>query len=166
MPRPTLQLRYELQGDLARLRVPAPSSEEVADGLWQHTCFEAFVMPTQAGSYQEFNFSPSGQWASYRFRAERVRDLAAEVSQQLGTRTQRPQLRLEHQGDRLVLHATLAREALPGASPDGLLRLGLSAVVEDSAGQLSYWALHHPAARPDFHHPGSFVHTLPWPFLP
>ena len=35
--------------------------------------------------------------------------------------------------------------------PDG--RIGLSAVIETTDGALSYWALAHPAEKPDFHHP-------------
>ncbi|MBL8399918.1 MAG: hypothetical protein JNL00_02570, partial [Candidatus Accumulibacter sp.] len=38
-----LALAYCLRGDLARLRIPAPRPPEAADGLWEHTCFEAFV---------------------------------------------------------------------------------------------------------------------------
>jgi hypothetical protein len=37
------------------------------------------------------------------------------------------------------------------------LRLGLSAVIEDIDGRLSYWALKHPPGKPDFHHPDSFA---------
>ena len=38
---------------------------------------------------------------------------------------------------------------------------GLSAVIETIDGAISYWALAHPAEKPDFHHPDSFVLTLP-----
>jgi hypothetical protein len=41
-----------------------------------------------------------------------------------------------------------------------VLRVGLSAVIEANDGTLSYWALKHPAAKPDFHHPDSFVLEL------
>jgi hypothetical protein len=37
------------------------------------------------------------------------------------------------------------------------LRLGLSAVIEDDNGSLSYWALKHPSGKPDFHHPDAFA---------
>ena len=40
------------------------------------------------------------------------------------------------------------------------LRLGLAAVIEDKARVLSYWALKHPAEKPDFHHADSFVVEL------
>jgi hypothetical protein len=41
------------------------------------------------------------------------------------------------------------------------LRLAITAVIEDSQGALSYWALAHPASRPDFHHHNGFVLELP-----
>ena len=34
---------------------------------------------------------------------------------------------------------------------------GLSAVIEDPNGVLSYWALRHPPGKPDFHHPDTFA---------
>src|SRR5262249_58246388 len=67
----TLALRYLLEGDIARLLVPAESAPQRADKLWQHTCFEAFVGTMGTADYCEFNFSPSTQWAAYRFTAYR-----------------------------------------------------------------------------------------------
>ena len=40
------------------------------------------------------------------------------------------------------------------------LRLGLSAVIKDTHGDLSYWAFAHPKDKPDFHHPDSFAFEL------
>ena len=42
----------------------------------------------------------------------------------------------------------------------GKKHLGLSAVLEYQNLELSYWALCHPGAQPDFHHPNSFVIEL------
>jgi hypothetical protein len=50
---------------------------------------------------------------------------------------------------------------LAGAPPvTGGWQLGLTAVVEAADGSLSYWALRHPVARPDFHHRDGFAQTL------
>ena len=46
---------------------------------------------------------------------------------------------------------------LPMMPPNGYLRLGLCAVIEEENGALSYWALKHPSGRPDFHHPDGFA---------
>ena len=39
-------------------------------------------------------------------------------------------------------------------------RLGLSAVIEDTNGHKSYWALAHPPGKPDFHHADCFAYEL------
>ena len=52
---------------------------------------------------------------------------------------------------------------LPAA---GDWRLGLTAVVEETGGRISYWALAHPAGRPDFHRADCFVLELPAPVTP
>jgi hypothetical protein len=41
-----------------------------------------------------------------------------------------------------------------------VLRIALTAVVEDAAGELSYWSLRHAAGKPDFHHAEGFVLEL------
>ena len=43
---------------------------------------------------------------------------------------------------------------------DGPWRLGLSAVIEETAGRKSYWALAHPGGRPDFHHAAGLAYDL------
>ncbi len=141
-----LGLRFQVRGALSRLRVPPPTPPEAADGLWQHTCFEAFVSATTADAYREFNWSPSGQWAQYDFSRERVRHPTPGQSPALPSR-------LEQFPDRLRLQAHIPTSALP---PDGELLLGLSAVIELDDGSLTYWALVHPTARPDFHHRGGW----------
>ena len=156
-----LLLRYQLRGDVSRLRIPETASPGPADGLWQHTCFEAFVARAGEAAYREFNFSPSGRWAAYRFSAERVRDASAEATQTPVV----PDLHLERSPEGLTLLAWLPLHALPAWN--GPLEIALSAVVETTDGQLSYWALHHPGPRPDFHHRGGFeaMPDLPHPFL-
>src|SRR3546814_10579152 len=37
--------------------------------------------------------------------------------------------------------------------------LALSAVIEETDGTKSYWALRHPPGKPDFHHPDCFALT-------
>lgn len=136
-----LLLTYRLTADLSQLILPARQPAQAADGLWQHSCFEAFVAAQDGPAYREFNFSPSGQWAAYDFSDYRQRNLAfaAVVA---------PVLSLRPLPDGLELSAHLAPQLLPQASR---LILGLTAVIEQNDGQLSYWSLHHPGPRPDFH---------------
>jgi hypothetical protein len=55
----------------------------------------------------------------------------------------------------------LALDRLSALPHKATWRLGLSAVIEDSSGAKSYWALAHPPGKPDFHHPDCFAHELP-----
>jgi hypothetical protein len=150
-----LALRYELAGDPSRLRVPAAAAPERRDGLWRHTCFELFAA-APGERYWEWNFSPSGEWAAYAFAGyrEAMSPLELAAAPTIGVRIAAHVLTLEA---RTQLPETLvgnAREAV---------RLGLAAVVEDGAGELSYWALAHPRERPDFHAREAFTASLPPP---
>lgn len=150
----TLELEYVVQGDIARLSIPAGSTPRRADKLWQHTCFEAFVAAMQATGYHEFNFSPSTEWAIYRFSA--YREGMTAVAPVLP-----PRLSVHRMADRLTFAARIDLESLPELRGSGGLRLGLSAVIEDAQHGLTYWALAHPPGKPDFHHRDGFALTLP-----
>ena len=154
------RFRYEVRGDLSALLIPASASPGPADGLWQHTCFEAFVAVRDAAGYQEFNFSPSGQWASYRFSAERVRDTAAE-SASAALSLPPPSVAWHCTPKALVLEAWLPASALHTSGSGQSLDLSLTAVIETKDQQLSYWALRHPGAKPDFHHRQGFAAQIP-----
>jgi hypothetical protein len=62
----TLVCNYSLHGDVGRVRVTGVRGGS-ADGLWEHTCFEAFIAVPGVPGYYEFNFSPALAWAAYRF---------------------------------------------------------------------------------------------------
>ena len=147
-PKGALSLSYELTGDLAQIRIPAPLMPTAVDGLWEHTCFEVFLAVEGTTNYHEFNFSPSGQWAAYSFSDYRVR---SEWT------AQRPVISFTKTHDHLLLDAVIAAADLPQNMTGKPLQLGLAAVIEDNDGCCSYWALHHPEARPDFHHRAGFI---------
>jgi hypothetical protein len=144
-----LRLRYELTGDPAQLRIPSPQLPQMTDGLWQHTCFEAFIAAEGDDRYHEFNFSPSGQWAAYAFSGYRTHcDWTASRA---------PGINFTLRDEHLLLEAHIAAEDLPSNLRNKPFQLALAAVIETIDGQCSYWALHHPAAKPDFHHRNGFV---------
>ena len=131
---------------------PAAAVPRRQDGLWQHTCLEAFVAAVGQEAYLELNLSPSGDWNVYGLEGYR-RGLAtlAEV-------TNLPAC-IDRQPHRLELAVTLPLPPPLAAAPQ--LAVGLTAVLEASDGQLSYWALHHPAAEPDFHLRAGFTLIYP-----
>ena len=65
-----LSLFFRVDCPPGSLALPEPQEAGRTDGLWQHTCFEAFVGRGDNG-YAEFNLSPSGQWAAYDFDSYR-----------------------------------------------------------------------------------------------
>lgn len=149
-----LRLRYFLDGDVNAILVPPLVAPGPADGLWRHTCFEAFIGGQDSRAYCEFNFSPSSQWAIYGFSGYR------EGMAPLDYATD-PLVATSVTDDRIALEACVPLEALLALPGDGTLRLGLAAVIEATDGQVSYWALAHTAEQPDFHHPDGFVITFP-----
>ncbi len=72
-----------------------------------------------------------------------------------------PLIQSRQTDDTLVLNTTLALNNLPLITPHTPLLNGLSAVIEDESGALSYWALKHARGKPDFHHADAFALTLP-----
>ena len=109
-------------------------------------------MAGKVPGYREFNFSPSSEWAAYAFSGYRK---GGELGVELA-----PGTVMHRTGDRLELDAEIRRDFLP---PGRSLRLGLSAVLEDADGVLSYWALQHPPGKPDFHHTDAFALQLVLP---
>ena len=142
-------MSYRLEGEIGRLLIPAQTSPRRVDRLWQHTCFEAFIAG-DGGGYYECNFSPSTEWAVYRFSGYRAGMTAVESMQS-------PRVSVHGEADCLTLDAVIELERLP-ESP---LRMALAAVVEEADGHLSFWALAHPSGNPDFHHADSFILALP-----
>lgn len=141
-----LALHYLLSADMSLIRVPKGSTPGRVDGLWRHTCFEAFVAGADDTAYREFNFSPDGQWQAYGFTAYRAGGPLACVDA--------PTMECATARGSLELRVRLRPELLP---PGRRLRVGLSAVIEAPDGALSYWALRHPPGKPDFHHPDTFA---------
>lgn len=144
-----LRLDYCLIGARTQVCLPPPEPAQACDGLWQHTCCEAFIATVDGQKYREFNFSPSHCWAVYDFLAYRQRDTSAQHNAG-------PRIETRHDGDDFCLRATLPASLLPS----GAAHLGLSVVIETLAGDKLYWALHHPAPQPDFHHADNFVLPL------
>ena len=155
------RFRYVAEGAIDRIVLPARATARHTDGLWRHTCFEAFLSAADTPGYVECNFAPSGAWALYRF--SRYRSGMAALASTPGTAAA-PRITVRADQTRLVIDVRLNLAEFTGfaAFSKAPLRLGLTAVIEDQAHGLSYWALHHPhpAGKPDFHHRGGFILKL------
>ncbi len=148
-----LMLSYSLTGRLRDVLIPPVAASGRSDGLWRHTCFEAFVRPPVGADYYEFNFAPSTQWAAYRFSGYRSEKSAA-------TDVGLSVIEVKSRANLYTLQATLDFDRISGLSRLAGCNLGLAAVIEDVGHRMSYWALAHPPGKPDFHHADGFVHEL------
>jgi len=142
-----LVLSYIVSGRIAELRLPPVMASGRADELWRRTCFEVFLLPAPGEVYYELNFAPSTQWAAYRFDRYRT---GMRVADEIGA----PHIEAQSAPDRFALQAALELSRLPDNAP---WRLGLAAVIEETGGATSYWALAHPPGTPDFHHADCFA---------
>jgi hypothetical protein len=151
-PNAELQMTFRLDGDLSQIRIPSPGIPRIGKELWRHTCFEAFISMEDTSAYHEFNFAPSGEWCIYALSGYRN-------GAPLADETMRPQIMTRTTDTQFELDAIIDLDTLSARHSRAVLRIGLSAVVEADDG-LSYWALHHPAERPDFHDRDGFALLL------
>ncbi len=128
---------------------PNAQRDQRHDNLWRHTCFEAFFGEPNSEQYWELNVAPSGQWNLYRFNGYR-----SGGQEELAVVT--PTVSWS-QGER-ECRCTIQLNLKPWWTELQLPELAITAVLENQAGQLSYWALQHPGDKPDFHDRRSFLH--------
>lgn len=142
-----LLLLYAIAGRMDAIALPPAASPCHTDGLWRHTCLEAFLRAEDESGYGEYNLSPSRAFAAYRFDAYRAGMANASVAP--------PAIATRQTASCLVLRARLRP-----SRPDARWRLNLTAVIEAHDGTHAYWALRHGDGKPDFHHPDCFVLAL------
>jgi hypothetical protein len=137
-------LRWKVDG-AGQVVVPAFAGRGRADGLWQTTCFELFAaheaFPQRGGAsaYTECNFSPSERWAAYDFTGYR-----AGMVERAGPA---PVITPRRGGEVLFCDVAIPVTALPPLP----WRYGLTAVLEETGGVKSFWAMAHLPEKPDFH---------------
>jgi len=104
-------------------------------------------------AYYEFNFAPSTQWAAYWFADYRTgMRVAHEISA--------PLIDVRASGDSFSLQVSLELDRMSGLSRKTSWRLGLSALIEDTDGRMSYWGLAHSPGKPDFHRTTCLTHEF------
>ncbi|MFV0643449.1 MAG: DOMON-like domain-containing protein [Sphingomonadaceae bacterium] len=146
-----LRLRWRLEGG-QDLVIPPFAGRGRADELWQSTCFEAFLQPLGGQTYVELNLSPSERWAAYDFDAprENMRERAFPHE---------PDCTIRQGSNMVIFDAAIPDDGLP----DAPCAMGIGAVLEETDGVKSYWALSHGDGAPDFHDPTCFTARLDAP---
>ncbi len=131
--------RFRLEGDMTAVVVPPPSAGRRLDDLWKTTCLEIFWQREGKSSYREFNLSPSGDWAAYDFDDVRTNICRAPVEA----------ITIACVG----FETGLTLECDVAADLDMPARIALNAVVEDTAGNIQFWALAFADGPANFHSP-------------
>ena len=140
---------YEVEAATSDIVIPSPKPSRRTDGLWESTCFEAFLRRPDAARYLEFNVSTSTEWAAYAFESYRAGRQDYEVAHP-------PMISHIEQAFALDVHVTLPIKPGPWCA-------AFTAIIEETDGTKSYWAVRHPPGEPDFHHPDCFALELPAP---
>lgn len=148
----TTNIWFGIGAPADRFVIPQSAEPARRDGLWQTTCCEAFLRGNGEPAYREWNFAPSGDWAAYDFTDYREGKHNVDVPAP-------PYIRMEDNLTWWGVGATITTDA------NKRYALGLSVVLEEKGGKISYWALAHGAAAPDFHNAACFAYLLP-PFEP
>lgn len=120
-------------------------------GLWQHTCFEAFIKPIQDFSttnYYEVNFSDSGAWNLFHFTNYREPQPPQELSK----------------ADLVCIdvqknaNGGLAKAIFKIKDANfQQVKISLCAVVVTKTLGTTYWSFKHADSKPNFHHFESFI---------
>jgi hypothetical protein len=148
-----LALSFSIDGEVSRLALPVSGPPQRVDGLWKHSCFEAFLQSDAGEGYVEFNFSSSGAWAAYRFAGRRRGRESPGLTA--------PRMEVRRRPDSLAMNIQISLAGVADFPRSAPIAAGLAAVIEDEHGVLSYWALAHGSAQPDFHDPATFTLRLP-----
>lgn len=171
-----LALRFQITGEgVEHLKLPRGTNPARRDELWRATCFEMFLRLGDEEGYYEYNFSPARDWACYRFESYRegmAKPAVAEpeigpwshfprrADKVRGVDTDIAGISRDFAAPFFELSAVVDLSRIIIQAPHAPWRIGLSAVIEDRQGAISYWALAHPVGAPDFHHPDCFALSL------
>lgn len=147
----TINLHYLVNGDISKILWPVfKRNGPRQPDLWQHTCFELFIWPLHQTQYYEYNLSPSGGWNAYGFSDYRngKRDLPIDAIE----------IRIDQ--DTQNSFALNCSIAIVDTAPSSIIKVGISAVIEDQQQRQHFFALSHRGKRPDFHLKESFTIEL------
>lgn len=146
-----LTISYNLLGNIQQVDITPPETPQRKHELWQDTCFEFFLGAKNSPAYWEFNLSPAGHWNIYRFNNYR------QGMQEETAFTTLP-FDVKHNSDSLDLTLNVNLDKI--ISVDQAIEVAITTVIKSTNGEVSYLALSHKGAEPDFHLRESFVIEL------
>ncbi|WP_017655804.1 DOMON-like domain-containing protein [Fortiea contorta] len=147
-----LAIEYTISGDLKEIIIASPTDTPTRKHeLWENTCFEFFLGVKNSTQYWEFNFSPSGDWNVYRFDDYR-QGMREETAW-----TQLP-FSVQNLADSLAIALQINLNQI--LSPTQAIEVAITTVIQHKDSKITYFALTHQGAEPDFHRRDSFTIEL------
>jgi hypothetical protein len=146
-----LTISYNLLGDIQQVDIALPQTPARKHELWQDTCFEFFLGAKNSSGYWEFNLSPAGHWNIYRFDNYRQ-----GMKEETAFTTLPFIVKQVAESFNLILDVDLAK-IIPVEQP---VEVAITTVIKSTNGDVTYWALSHKGAEPDFHLRESFILEL------
>jgi hypothetical protein len=132
-----LNFEFHLSGPLELLEIPEASSAPVfKNELWTNTCFEIFLKNSSVRAYQEWNFSPSQDWAFFDFVDYRTLNPDSTNQPPLGP------FDLRRSKDYLIIGNRIPLNQANSLHP--------CTILKKKNGDFSFWSL-SLQSKPDFH---------------
>ena len=112
--------------------------------LWESTCFEFFGLLSEDGAYEEWNFSPSGDWNHFHFESYRYPKKLKEAA------TRRPSIHSQKIKGKKEIRISFPRKEW--------IKINLCSILYDTEGRSHYFAMtHNKNSPPDFHNFENFT---------
>lgn len=143
-----LTISYNLLGDIQQVDIAPPQTPQRQHELWLDTCFEFFIGAENSPVYWEFNLSPAGHWNIYHF------DNYRQGMQEETAFTTLP-FDVKHNSDSLTLTLSVNLDKIIPVNQR--IEVSITTVIKSTNDQVSYWAVSHKGAEPDFHLRESFI---------
>lgn len=132
---------------------PLEKSQRRTLKLWEKTCLEFFIKNAK-GEYYEFNIAPNLDWNCFYFPSKGSPLVEHPMNEPL-------EFKAHSNSDMFELEVTAGKKNFHTLFwQANQMSVGISSVIENKDGQISYWALEHCDSRPNFHHFDSFVVKL------
>ncbi len=145
----SVYISYKVTGDLSSLDLGSGRSlHNRVIKLWEKSCFELFIKDA-SDSYVEFNFSPEFEWNAFYFAKKGDALKEYEKVNQVKTDILLSQ-------DVFHIIVEIEKNKFPENFFTGELSAGITSVVKEKNGNISYWALSHEDTKPNFHDFRSF----------
>ena len=149
----SVYISYKITGDLPGIDLGIGRAlHNRVIKLWEKSCFELFIK-NKNDNYIEFNFSPEFEWDAFYFT--KLGDEALEYE-----KVNSVDIDILLSMDVFHLLARIDKHKFPENFFDGELSAGITSVIKDKKGVISYWALSHEDSRPNFHNFKTFKYKF------